>query len=80
MKWRGEFMRIETFWDDIDLYVIMYQNYADEVVMLDNIVIVPSEMGEKDIIIELKLKFKHIKEITQIDHFSEGLFLKRTIL
>ncbi|WP_317913364.1 hypothetical protein [Carnobacterium maltaromaticum] len=70
-------MKIETFWDDIDLYVVLYRNYDNEVVMLDTILIVPTQTEENDIIKKLKLKFKEIKEVTQIDHFSEGLFLKK---
>lgn len=73
-------MKIENFWDDIDLYVVLYHNYDNEVVMLDTILIVPTETEENEIIQKLKLKFKEIKEVTQIDHFSEGLFLKKNSL
>lgn len=73
-------MKIENFWDDIDLYVVLYHNYDNEVVMLDTILIVPTETEENEIIQKLKLKFKEIKGVTQIDHFSEGLFFKKNSL
>lgn len=70
-------MKIEQYWDDVDLYVIVYRNHVNEDNLLSKMIIVPAALDEESIRVRVKGAFTEIKEIHQIEYFSEGLYLKK---
>lgn len=69
-------MKIEQHWDDVDLYVVVYTNQLDKSELQSTMVIVPAELEEELIRERIKTAFSEIKEIKQLEYFSEGLYLK----
>lgn len=70
-------MKIEQHWDDVDLYVVVFISHQDENEVQSTMIIVPPESEEKVIKEKIHATFSEIKEIKQLEYFSEALYLKK---
>ena len=69
-------MKIEQHWDDVDLYVVVYTSHLDESEVQSTMIIVPPESEDKLIREKIHATSSEIKEIRQLEYFSEALYLK----
>ena len=69
-------MKIEQHWDDVDLYVVVYTSHLDESEVQSTMIILPPESEDKLIREKIHATFSEIKEIRQLEYFSEALYLK----
>lgn len=70
-------MKIEQHWDDVDLYVVVFTSYLNESEVQSTMIIVPPESEENVIREKINATFSEVKEIKQLEYFSEALYLKK---
>ncbi len=69
-------VRIEQYWDDVEVYIAVYPNSLDKKKFENKMVIVPIESPQESIKEKIMASFPEIKEITRLGYFDDGLYLK----
>ncbi|WP_317946678.1 hypothetical protein [Carnobacterium maltaromaticum] len=70
-------MRIEQYWDDVEVYIVVYPNSLNKKKFENKMIIVPVELPQESIKEKIMASFSEIKEITRLDYFDDGLYLKK---